>query len=375
MTRVVDMAAHPGVYAGRLLAEAGHDVIRVEAPGGDAVRRLGPYLGKRPDLEHGAFHQYFNAGKRSLSLDVTRPEAREILLKLLSGADLAIMSTPLPIDEAIVREASPRLVLVAVDDQGRPELCAYARAGILSLTGEPGKAPALMGGHVIYAATGLFVAQAASAAMLVRRLRGAGQVVKVDVQQAMEVFLDQAAAVYAATGGIVERVGSQGAVTATSGAIPCADGYWMLSVSAAPDRWARLMDWMQDPVLASDPSLFEEEERAQRKEFIMERIHAWSKGLKKLDGVAEAQRRGITAAPLATTDELAEDAQLIARGFLREIDHPEFGRMRYPIGGTARLRDRMLTLAPRLGEHTPDLLSELGYGEAEQRLLFERGVI
>jgi formyl-CoA transferase len=375
MTRVVDLAGHPGVYAGRLLAEAGHDVIRVETPAGDAIRRLGPFIGKIPDLEHGAFHQYFNAGKRSLSLDVARPEAHEVLLKLLSGADVAIMSSPLPLEEASLREASPRLILVEVDDQGRPELCAYARAGILSLTGEPGQTPALMGGHVIYAATGLFVAQAASAAMLVQRIAGTGQTVKVDVQQAMEVFLDHAAALYATTGAIVERLGSQGAVTATSGAIPCADGHWMLSVSAAPDRWNKLMDWMQDPVLASDPSLVEEEERSQQRELIRGRIEAWSKGFKKLDGVAEAQRRGITASPVATTDELAEDAQLIDRGFLREIDHPEFGRMLYPIGGTARLRDRMLALAPRLGEHTTDILSELGYDEREQQLLFERGVI
>jgi formyl-CoA transferase len=135
------------------------------------------------------------------------------------------------------------------------------------------------------------------------------------------------------------------------------------------------MDWMQDPVLASDPSLAEEEGRSHHKELIMERIQAWSKGFKKLDGVAEAQRRGITASPVATTDELAEDAQLIDRGFLREIDHPKFGRMLFPIGGTARLRGRMLALAPRLGEHTTDILSELGYGETEQLLLFERGVI
>jgi crotonobetainyl-CoA:carnitine CoA-transferase CaiB-like acyl-CoA transferase len=375
MTRVVDMAGHPGIYAGRLLAEAGHEVIRVEAPGGDEVRRLGPFLGKRMDLEHGAFHQYFNAGKRSLTLDVAHPDAGEVLLKLLSGVDLAIMSTPLPVNAETIRRHFPRLILVEVDDQGRPELCAYARSGILSLTGEPGKAPALMGGHVIYAATGLFVAQAASAAMLVQRIRGTGQVVNVDVQQAMEVFLDHAAGVYATTGGIVERLGSQGAVTATSGAIPCADGHWMLSVSAAPDRWTKLMDWMQDPVLAADPSLAEEEARVQRKEFIMERIQGWSKGLKKLEGVAEAQRRGITAAPVATTDELAADEQLIDRGFLREIDHPEFGRMLYPIGETARLRDRMLPLAPRLGEHTAEILTELGYSEAQQQLLFARGVV
>jgi crotonobetainyl-CoA:carnitine CoA-transferase CaiB-like acyl-CoA transferase len=200
-------------------------------------------------------------------------------------------------------------------------------------------------------------------------------VVKVDVQQCMEVFLDHAAAVYATSGGLVERLGSRGAVTATSGAMPCADGYLMLSVSPAPDRWAKLMDWMQDPVLMADPALAEEDGRQQRRAFIMDRIEPWVKGLKKLDGVAEAQRRGITASPVATTVDLAEDAHLIDRGFLQEIEHPDFGRMLFPIGGTARLRGRPLGPAPRLGEHTADILSELGYNETEHHLLFERGVI
>jgi formyl-CoA transferase len=78
---------------------------------------------------------------------------------------------------------------------------------------------------------------------------------------------------------------------------------------------------------------------------------------------------------VALTSDLAEDAQLIDRGFLQEIEHPEFGRMLYPIGGTARLRGRTPGLAPRLGEHTAEILAELGYSEAEQQLLCERAVV
>jgi formyl-CoA transferase len=232
-----------------------------------------------------------------------------------------------------------------------------------------------MGGHVIYAGTGLWVAQATAAAMLEQRATGTGQVVKVDVQQCMEVFLDHAAALYATTGRVVERLGFHGSVSATSGAIPCADGYWAVSVSPAPDRWAKLMDWVQDPVLMSDPSLTEEEGRAKRRAFIMERIEDWSKGLNKHEAVIEAQRRGITASPVTTTLDLAEDSQLIDRGFLQEIEHPEFGPMLFPVGQTARQQGWQLSLAPRLGEHTVDILSGLGYSEAEQQQLFERAVV
>ncbi|HEY3118004.1 MAG TPA: CoA transferase, partial [Chloroflexota bacterium] len=149
MARVVELAGHPAVYAGRLLAEGGHDVIRVEPPGGDALRRVGPYLGKKPDVEHGAFHQFFNAGKRSLTLDTTTADGQGIWVNLLRTADVAIVSLPMPVDEATVRVANPRLVLVEVEGEETPELCGYARSGLLSITGHKDRAPALMGGHVI----------------------------------------------------------------------------------------------------------------------------------------------------------------------------------------------------------------------------------
>ena len=375
MARIIEMAGHPSVYAGRLLAECGHDVIRVEPPEGDALRRLGPYLGNRADVEHGAFHQFFNAGKRSMTLDVTSADGRGVWLDLVRAADAVIMSAPSGLTEGMLREINPRLVLVEVEGESEPELCAYARAGLLSLTGQPEQPPVLMGGHVIYAATGLWVAQATAAALLVQRISGTGQVVKVDIQHCMEVFLDHAAAVYATTGRIVERTGSRGAVTAASGALPCADGFWMVSVSAAPDRWGKLMDWMQDPVLMADPTLAEESGRAEKRGLVMDRIQAWSNGLKKFEGVAEAQRRGITASPVATTLDLVDDPQLIDRGFLREVEHSEFGRMLFPVGASASLRNTTLSPAPMLGQHTGEILTELGYGPSDQQMLRERGVV
>lgn len=375
MARVVELTGHPAVYASHLLAEAGHEVIRVEPPGGDELRRLGPYLGNQLDREHGAFHQFFNAGKRSLTLDVTCSDGQLIWLDLLRTADVAIVSLPSLVDAAAVREANPRLVLVEVEGAERPELCAYARAGLLSLTGHPGESPVLMGGHVIYAATGLWVAMAAASGMLAQRLAGIGQVIRVDLQQCMEVFYDHAADNYAGTGKSLERRGYRGNVTAASGAFPATDGYWMLSVSYAPERWAKLMDWVQDPVLMADPSLAEESGRSAKRDFIMDRLENWSKGFKKVEAVTEAQRRHITASPVSTTMDLIADPQLIDRGFLKEIDHPEFGRMLFPIGATAALRGQAMSLAPRLGEHTTQILAELGFGPAEQQLLYERGVI
>jgi crotonobetainyl-CoA:carnitine CoA-transferase CaiB-like acyl-CoA transferase len=94
--RVLDLSRQAGVYATRLLAEQGHDVIRIESPHGDAVRRQGPFLGGAPDLEDGAYHQFFNAGKRSLALDVTTAAGREAFARLARTADTIVASLPLP---------------------------------------------------------------------------------------------------------------------------------------------------------------------------------------------------------------------------------------------------------------------------------------
>src|SRR6185312_11307279 len=98
----------------------------------------------------------------------------------------------LPIPESELRARNPRLVLVLIAGDDVPELCLYARSGLLSITGHPDRTPALMGGHIIYAATGLWVAIAAAAALLAQQHGGAGETVTVDVQQCFETFMDNA---------------------------------------------------------------------------------------------------------------------------------------------------------------------------------------
>lgn len=374
MGRVLDLSRQAGVYATRLLAEQGHDVIRVESPGGDGVRRQGPFLGDVPDVEDGAYHQFFNAGKRSLALDVTTAAGREAFVRLARTADTVVAGLPLPIPEAELRAINPNVVLVLVTEDERPELCAYARSGLLSITGHLDRAPVLMGGHIMYAATGLWVMIAAASALLVARMTGQGQTVTVDVQQCFESFLDHAIENYMARGRRVERSGSRGSVTALAGALPSTDGFWMLSLMDSREQWRLLLEWMDDPVLANDESLVKYEARLARRDEILDRVGAWASGHTKLDIVSEAQQRHIPAAPIATSLDLADDAQLIDRRFLVEIDHPMHGSMLFPRGALATIWDHDIAPAPRLGSANAELLRELGYTEEECTMLFERSV-
>src|SRR5262249_32282350 len=158
----------------------------------------GPFLGGAPDIEDGAYHQFFNAGKRSLSLDLATEEGREAFRLLVPTADTIVAPASLPIDEVEIRALNRNVVLVVVANDELPELCAYARSGLLSITGHPKKAPVLMGGHIIFAGTGTWVMIAAAAAMLVQQITGQGETVTVDIQLCFESFLDHAVENYTA---------------------------------------------------------------------------------------------------------------------------------------------------------------------------------
>ncbi len=374
MSRVVDLTAHSGAYGTRLLGEAGHNVVRVEPPQGDALRRLGPFLGETPDLERGACHQYLNAGKRSLAINLDSSSARELFLGLIRKSDALVANLPLPVEEKALLEANPNLVLTKVED-GEPELCSFARSGLLSLTGYPGKSPMLLGGHVIYAATGLYVATATAAALLVLQLTGRGQVVTVSIRQCLETLVEQAMVEYTLSGKGTERRGGRGGITPISGAIPCKDGYWVISQVFRSGRWQKFTEWVQDPDLIADPTLAEEESQHEKRDFIIDRINAWSQRFNKSELVEEAQRRHFPATPVSTPLDLVEDPQLIARGFIAEMDHPKFGRIMFPQGAVASILGTHVAPAPTVGQHNAEILAELGYSEAATQALRDSGAM
>ena len=374
MARILDLTSETGAYGTRLLAELGHDVVRVEPVAGDVLRRSGPYLGATPDLESGAYHQYFNAGKRSFTPNLESQDGKRLLLSLVAKADAVVASLPLPVDQAALLEANPDLVLIRLDD-GPPELCAYARSGLLLITGEPGSAPVLMGGHAPLAAIGTYLAIAAASALLAWQVTGKGQIVDVSAQECLNVLCEQAMIYYDTEGEVMERRGARGGITAVAGALPCADGHWMVSVPPNKDGWANFTQWIPDPMFTADPALVSEAMRKEKKDLILDRVAAWSTKHKKDDLVVEAQRRHIPASPVTTPLDLVCDPQLLTRGFLQPIDHPKFGKMNFPIGALAQLWGGKPKMTPLLGEDNAAILAEIGYSAAEIETLFDIGAV
>jgi crotonobetainyl-CoA:carnitine CoA-transferase CaiB-like acyl-CoA transferase len=374
MARLIDLGGLPGAYATRLFAEEGHEVIRIESPEGDGLRRLPPFLGDKQDLEHSVYHQFLNAGKKSLALHLDSPAAQKIFLELASQSDALVSDDSLPLEDRFLFEANPKLVVTKIQDQ-EPEICAVARSGLMSLTGHPGQAPAILGAHVPSLAVGIYVAVATAAALLTSTKTGKGSIATVSMREALESFVEQAMVEYSFSGTVTERRGSKGAITAVSGALPCTNGHWVISQIHRPGRWTKFMDWVQDPELISDPSLAKEENQHKRRDFIMDRLDNWAKRFTKTELVEEAQRRHFPASPVSTPLDLIDDPQLIARGFLKEIDHPEFGRVKFPVGAIASVLGTQLTPAPRLGEHNTEILTQLGYSIEDRKTLLAAGAV
>ena len=368
MALILDLTSEVGAYAARLLAELGHDVVRVERPDGDALRRLAPALGNAEALEASAFHHFLNAGKRSFAPNLATSDGRAAFLKLVAKADAVLASLPLPVDESELWDANPNLLLVRLDD-GPPEICAYARSGLMAITGDPERAPLLLGGHIPHAAIGAYAAIAAASALLVKQISGRGQVVDVFAQQCLDALGEQVMIEYTNTGDIMERRGARGGITAVAGALPCADGHWMVCVPPTEEGWKNFAQMVGDPAMIADESLAQESGRREKRDDILDRVAAWSAADRRDELVREAQARHIPASPVTTPADLVNDPQLLARGFLQPTEHRDFRSVNLPAGAIAALWNQPMAPAPRLGEHNRAILAELGYGEAERRSL------
>lgn len=374
MARVIELTDLAGAYASRLFAELGHEVIRVENRDGNLVRGMPPFLGDAPDGENSAYHHFLNAGKKSFSLNLASSAGQEIFLRLIASADVLIAGCALPFDEARLIESNPKLVFTKIDDED-PDICAMARSGLMSLTGQPDKSPMVLGGDLAALATGIYVAVATAAALRGAKQTGKGLIVTVSLREALESFVEQAMVEYTFSGIVTERRGSKGAITAISGALPCKNGHWVISQIHRPGRWAKFVEWINDPELASDPSLAAEENQFKRRDFILDHVWQWASQHSKNELVEEAQKRHFPASPVSTTLDLIDDPQLIARGFLTETLHRQFGRIMYPQGALASMRRVKLDPAPMLGEHNGAILAQLGYSPTDQRSLLAAGAV
>lgn len=389
---VLDLGDEPMVLASRLLADLGADVIRVESIAGDGVRQRGPFVHRAPGLERGLAHIRYNAGKRSVALDLTRPEAWEIVRAIARRADVAFAPLdPSPLaeaffDEAQLRTAAPSLgVVEAVVRRNAPrrpatDLIGTAAGGMLYLNGYPEDPPNHPAGELAYKQTSLAAALGAMSLLLQQQAGGPGGRITVSMQEAMMWTTIQTAnqGYWYWHQQRPQRHGVGGLAGRTI--FPTRDGRWV-SVYQHPPAWGSYVAWVREALGETTfdrPEWNDDFYRFQHSHEVIPVTERLCASMDRDDLVAEGQRRAILVVPVQGVMDIARDPHLRARDFFQTVHHQQLGLdlevMRPPFRSSAYTA--VARRAPALGDHSREVLTRLcGFDAAQVDTWIAQGLV
>jgi len=367
-----------GPLCARLLGDFGADVVKVEPPGGEAGRRMPPFFEDDPDPEKSLFFLLCNLNKRGVVLDLEEPEGAALFRALARSADVIVESfqpgylASLGLDHASLEAENPGLIMTSITPFGQTgpyshykgcEIVTYATSGIMAISGTSDREPLKHGGfpgHYESAMNGML---ATNIALLARDMTGIGQHVDVSMQEVVTSSLVINQPNYSFAGGVQGRRkpegGSLGHVT------PCADGYFVAQEGGSA-TWNDIANFFGREELKderfSNPAqrmlhgheLDEIIKDAVKDRTMAEMFRTASEQFRMLFGIVQ------------TPVDLANCPQLAARDYYQEVDHPVIGKICVPFrlfnlstGGATCRRP-----APLLGQHTAEVLAELGRAAA-----------
>ena len=383
--RVLDLSrVRAGPTCVRQLADFGADVIKIESPPGvDPNEGMGgPRDG--PDMQN------LHRNKRSMTLNLKAPEAREVFARLAKTADVVVenyrpdVKYRLGIDFESLEKINPRIILASISGFGqdgpyrdRPgfDQIAQGMSGLMGVTGDPGK-PMRTGAAIADVAAGLYAALGVMTALLEREVSGKGQWVQSSLLHAGIGLLDFQAARYLMKGEVAPQMGNDHPTSMPTSAYKTADGYINVACSGE-GMWKRLCSLLGRDDLVALPEFKDNEARAKNRGRLNEILNGilCSKPSKAwIDALNEA---GVPCGPIYKMDEVFADPQVQHIGAAAEAKHPRLGRTRI-VAQPARLSRTPASVAsatPELGEHTAEILRELNYSDRDIEQLKARGAI
>ena len=380
--RVVELAeALAGPYCAMMLGDFGADVIKIERPGiGDQSRRWGPPFA-------GSESAYFlatNRNKRSLSLNFDVPAGAEILRRLLARADVFICNQPSlaslerrGIDAHTLRAKHPRLIYCAITGYGFSgpksglpgyDILAQAEAGVMSFTGEPGGGPMRFPIAIADMTTGMYAAMGILAALYARQRTGKGDFLDLALFDSQLTWLANVGSSYLNAGVSPERWGNAHPNIVPYQLFRGSDGrHFVVAVGTEP-LWQRLLRVLNlERELGGDPRFATNPDRIRNREQLIPLLQQRFDSRPSSMWVEWLMSSDIPAAPIQTVGEALQDPQALSRGLVVEIDHPTLNAAR-SIANPVRSQSQPVLYRlppPLLGEHTSQILAELGFADGE----------
>jgi crotonobetainyl-CoA:carnitine CoA-transferase CaiB-like acyl-CoA transferase len=377
-----------GPNCAAFLADIGADVTKIESTdGGDESRTWVP----RKGVESAAFLA-LNRNKRGMALNLKTEEGAEILCKMARDADVLVenfrtgMMDRLDLGYEKLSALNPRLVYCSISAFGETgtlkdevgyEAILQAYGGVMSVTGEPDGDPVRCGLSFIDLTTGIVSAYAVMGALLQRERTGEGQKVETSLLETAVSLLNYHAQAYLLDGTVPGRLGSGHPSMVPYRNFECRDGRFIF-IAASNDRlWERLCETLELDHLLEDPRFEDVIKRVENRGELEEIIAAKVAEL-DLDHIHEVLRSGgVPAAPVNTVDRLMNEPQVRHRQMVRTVTHSTLGVIRIlgqPMKFSA-MEPREATASPTYGEHTDEILRELGYGEEEVAALRDKKVV
>jgi crotonobetainyl-CoA:carnitine CoA-transferase CaiB-like acyl-CoA transferase len=387
--RVLDLSRIlSGPFATMILADLGAEVVKLENPiGGDDTREWAPpYQG-----DQSAYFLSINRNKRGIAVDLKKDEGREIALRLADGADVLVenfrpgAAARLGLGYPELSARNPRLVYASISgygqtgpDAGLPGYDAIAQAlgGVVSVTGEATGPPVRVGTPVADLGAAMWAAIGVLAALHARAASGRGDWIDISLLDGQIAWLTYVAGGYFASGEVPRRYGSAHPTIVPYQALRTSDGYLMVAVGN-DSLWQRFAPIIGLPELAGDPRFATNPDRVVHRDELIPLIEAALATRASAEWAAELSRAGIPAGAINTVDQALAYPQVVARDMVLTAEHPTAGSLRMP-GSPVRLSRHTATVRrppPLLGEHTDEVLAELGYPAAAIESLHELGVV
>jgi crotonobetainyl-CoA:carnitine CoA-transferase CaiB-like acyl-CoA transferase len=373
--RVLDLASSMGSFCGKVLRDLGMEVIKIEPPGGDAGRLEPPFAKGHAHREGSLRFGYLNAGKKSVTLDITSESGRKIFLDLVAKSDI-VLETFAPGELAQRRlgygellERQSKLIMVSLSGFGQdgpyahykaPDIVGNAMGALLYISGDPKLTPCNPPETQAYYYTSLMACYGTMLALWQREMRGIGAWIDASMQASMALH-EHVAFNYAAEKRVMKRAGSQHQHNAPANLFQCQNGWIALFVTQT--HWPLLLKvWdNHDPAL-DDPKWVNSNLRRQNAEYINAQVTSFTMRYLKEDLAELMQKHGIPGLPVNSPSDFMKDPHIQARGYFSKVTHPVLGTFDAP-GSFYTVDGKRAgpAPAPLLGQHNDEIFGgELG---------------